>query len=215
MSTKEKAKGLITMGRYIGPKCKLCRREGTQLYLKGDRCLTNKCNLEKPPGMHSWRKPKLSEYGKRLREKQKLKRHYGLFEKQFKSYFKKASRMPGNSGENFIVLLESRLDNIVYRGGIAHSRNHARQMIRHGHITINDKKVDIPSYLLKEGDIISHAVKESSKKIVEKVKESPKRPAPSWLECTEDLKVKVVNKPVRDEVQLDVQDQYIVEFFSR
>ena len=140
------------MARNIGPQCKLCRREGTKLFLKGDRCESAKCALsrrEYPPGQHAWRRRKFSEYGRQLREKQKVKRHYGILERQFRIYFQEAERQKGNTGENLMRILDSRLDNVVYRMGAGLSRAHARQLIRHGHIMVNGKKVNIPAYLVK------------------------------------------------------------------
>ena len=155
------------MGRYLGPSCRLCRREGMKLMLKGDRCVSNKCAVTKrkfPPGQIPKRRAKVSEYGMQLREKQKVKRYYGLMEDQFKRYFELASRKKGITGEILITLLEQRLDNVVYRMHYAASRKMARQLVKHGHITVNEKKVDIPSYLVSEGDSIE--VKEKSKKII-------------------------------------------------
>lgn len=208
------------MGRYTGSVCKLCRREGVKLFLKGARCYGAKCSVDKrdsPPGMHNWRKGKLSEYGKRLREKQKGKRHYGLFEKQFKNYFRKANKQKGNTGENLLTLLEMRLDSVVFRGGFAQSHPQARQIIAHGHIFVNGRKVDIPSYLIKVGDIITPNTRESSKKMIASVvQEGSRLDVPSWLEKSADnLQLKIVNLPARNEVQLEIEEQLIVEFFSR
>lgn len=205
------------MGRYTGATCRLCRRESVQLYLKGHRCYSKQCDVSSPPGMHNWRRSKLSEFGKRLREKQKVKRYYGIYERQFKNYFKIASNEKGNTGENLLVLLERRLDNVVCRGQFATSRATARQLITHGHLLVNGKKVDIPSYLVKDGDVIEPRKKESSKNAVEKNIEAPV-PAgvPSWLELSKEApSIKVVQKPVRDEIQIEVQEQMIVEFCSR
>jgi small subunit ribosomal protein S4 len=205
------------MGRYTGPTCRLCRREGTQLYLKGHRCFGGKCKIESPPGMHNWRKGKLSEFGKRLREKQKVKRYYGIYEKQFKNYFGIASKQKGNTGENLLVILERRLDNVVCRGQFAHTRASARQLIAHGHLLVNGKKVDIPSYLVKAGDVISTKAKENSKNMVVRNLENP-LPAsvPSWLEVDKETPaIKVAQLPNRDEVQIEIQEQMIVEFCSR
>jgi len=205
------------MGRYTGPVCRLCRREGTQLYLKGHRCYKSSCNLDSPPGMHNWRKGKLSEFGKRLREKQKVKRYYGIYEKQFKNYFNEATRQQGNTGENLLVLLERRLDNVICRGQFTHTRASARQLITHGHLLINGKKVDIPSYLVRVGDVIEVKKKESSKNIVVRNIENPTPAAvPSWLEVDKETpSIKVAQLPNRDEIQIEIQDQMIVEFCSR
>lgn len=207
------------MGRYFGPACKLCRREGVKLFLKGERCCGMKCTLEKrnyPPGMHHWRRGKVSEYGKRLREKQKTKRYYGLLEKQFKEYFQIAERQKGNSGTNLMIILERRLDNVVYRGGFAHSHRHARQLINHGHIAINGKRVDIASCLVEVGDVITSVGTESSKKTVQGNVQSVRVDPPSWLEhSAEPPSIKVLNVPVRDEIPIEIDEHLIVEFFSR
>lgn len=207
------------MARYIGPVCKLCRREGVKLYLKGSRCKGPKCTLERrdfPPGVHNWRRGKLSEYGKRFREKQKVKRFYGIFERQFKKYLEAAEKQKGGVGENLLITLERRLDNAVLRGGFALSRPQARQLVRHCHILVNGKEVDIPSYQLREGDVIQPAANESSKKIVEAAIQAYKPELPSWLErSTDGLELKVVHLPARNEIQLDIQEQLIIEFFSR
>lgn len=205
------------MGRYTGPTCRLCRREGTQLYLKGHRCYTKECKLDSPPGMHNWRKGKLSEFGRRLREKQKVKRYYGIMERQFKSYFEKAEKMPGNTGENLLVLHERRLDNVVCRGHFAHSRSSARQLIAHGNILVNGKKIDIPSYLVKVGDVITPKQKDKIKALVQGNVDNPVPAAiPSWLEVSnEALTIKVVQQPSREEIQINIEDQLIVEFCSR
>src|SRR3712207_2701576 len=157
------------MGRYTGPVCRLCRREGLKLFLKGTKCDTPKCPVERRdgvPGMHQYRRGKPSEYSIRLREKQKVKRYYGIFERQFRKYFELASRRPGNTGDALMALLERRLDNVVTRLGFATSRPQARQLIRHGHITINDRKVDIPSYLVRPGETIRAKDREAAKKLV-------------------------------------------------
>ena len=205
------------MGRYTESVCKLCRREGARLYLKGSRCHGGKCSLEKrdyPPGMHNWRRGKISEYGKRLREKQKAKRYYGIFDKAFKKYFHIAEKMKGNTGENLLALLERRLDNAIFRGGFAHSRAQARQMVNHGHITVNGKKVDVASYLIQEGDVIKPREKDASKKMVETVQEARNAETPSWL-STEKNEIKVVQMPTREEVEIEIHEELIVEFFSR
>lgn len=207
------------MGRYTGPVCRLCRREGTKLFLKGDRCQGGKCSLERrdrPPGMHNWRRGKISEYGQRLREKQKVKRYYGVYETQFKNYFKIAAKQKGNTGENLLTLLERRLDNVVCRAGFAYSRPQSRQIIAHGHICVNGKKLDIPSYLVKEGDVISVRKKESSEKLVKTICENHSAEAPSWIEKTPDnVEFKVVSLPVRNEISIKIDEQLIVEFCSR
>jgi len=208
------------MGRYTGPSCRLCRREGIKLMLKGDRCLSSKCAFTKkgnPPGRVPRRRPKSSEYGVQLREKQKVKRYYGIFEKQFKNYFEMASRKKGITGELLLILLEQRLDNIVYRMHFASSRKSARQLVRHGHITVNEKKVDIPSYLVKEGDAIE--VREKSKKmiaILESMKNESRVGTVPWLEVDPDsLKGKYSYVPKREEIDLPVNEQLIVELYSK
>jgi len=208
------------MGRYLGPSCRLCRREGVKLMLKGERCLSNKCPMVKkrtPPGQMPKRRSKLSEYGLQLREKQKVKRYYGLLEKQFKRYFEIASRKKGVTGEILLMLLEQRLDNIVYRMHFAQSRKMARQIIRHGHIMVNGKKVDIPSYLVKENDEIE--VKEKSKKmipILESLKNVSRIGTVPWIEVDADnLKGKFLYVPKREEIDLPVNEQLIVELYSK
>ena len=208
------------MGRYLGPSCRLCRREGMKLMLKGDRCLSNKCAVIKrkfPPGQIPKRRAKVSEYGMQLREKQKVKRYYGLMEDQFKRYFELASRKKGITGEILIMLLEQRLDNIVYRMHYASSRKMARQLVKHGHITVNGNKVDIPSYLATEGDTIE--VKEKSKKIIpvlESMKNISRIGTVPWLEVDPDkLSGKFMYLPKREEIDLPANEQLIVEFYSK
>lgn len=207
------------MGRNIESVCKQCRREGMKLYLKGARCHTAKCSLEKrtaPPGVHNWRKGKLSEYGKRLREKQKVKRYYGLYERQFKLYFQKAALSRGNTGENLLTLLERRLDNVVYRASFGYSRPHSRQLVYHGHVRVNGKKVDLPSYLVKLGDIIEIRNNDNSKKIVETVQQANLHETPSWIEKIDNYSFKVVQMPNRGDIaDIEIHEQWIVEFFSR
>lgn len=208
------------MARYIGPVCRFCRREGQKLFLKGERCYTNKCSIERRqyvPGQHGHERKKLSEYGIHLREKQKAKRFYGVLETQFKKYFKMAARKKGMTGENLLKFLESRLDNVVYRLGFARSRAEARQLVRHGHFTVNGRKVDIPSYLLKPNDVIE--VKESSKGrefFKEILAATEGRVIPKWLNVdTENMKGRVVEEPSREDVDLPVKEQLIVEFYSK
>ncbi len=208
------------MARYTGAVCRLCRREGMKLYLKGDRCYSDKCAFatkQYAPGQHGQSRKKVSEYGIQLREKQKVRRIYGVAENQFRLYFDKAERQQGVTGENLLRLLELRLDNTVYRLGMASSRVDARQLVRHGHFTVNGKKVNIPSFLVKPGQVIS--VKEASRK-------SPKfeeiaaaiahRNAPQWLELDkENLVGKVVALPNREDIDLPINEQLIVELYSR
>ena len=209
------------MARHIDPKCKLCRRETVKLYLKGDRCETAKCSITKrkslPGGRQSRRGRKLSSYGIHFREKQKLKRFYGVFERQFRNYYYKAERKEGNTGENLLILLERRLDNVLYHFGYGHSRSHARQVINHGHITVNGRKVDIPSFLVKQGDVIKTVNKEDGINMIKMNVESNKdRKQPSWLDRGDnDLDVRVLQLPNRDEVSIDIQEQLVVELCSK
>ena len=209
------------MARYTDSVCRLCRREGTKLFLKGDRCYGAKCAVTKrhtPPGQHGQaRARKQSEYGVQLREKQKCRRTYGVLESQFRQYFEMASNMRGVTGENMLVLLERRLDNVVYRLGLGESRPMARQLVLHGHIRVNGKKVDIASYLLKVGDVIT--VREASRDVpaFKSVREQGTgKTAPKWLELNaEQLTGKVVALPQRDDIDLTIEEHLIVEFYSR
>jgi len=209
------------MARYTGPVCRLCRREGTKLYLKGDRCYSDKCAVDRrsyAPGQHGHNtRRKVSEYGLQLREKQKTRRIYGVLENQFRLYFAKADRQKGITGENLLRLLERRLDNVIFRLGFAASRTEARQLVRHGHYTINGKKVDIPSYLVKVGEAI--AVKEESKsspKFKEIAEIVEHKTAPAWLEKDASaMQGRVVALPSRGDVDLPVQEHLIVELYSR
>lgn len=208
------------MARYTGAVCRLCRREGMKLYLKGDRCYSDKCALTNKayaPGQHGQSRKKPSEYGIQLREKQKVRRIYGIQERQFRNYFEKAERQKGVTGENLLRLLERRLDNVVYRLGMASSRVDARQLVRHGHFTVNGKKVNIPSFLVEEGQVI--AAKEGSKsspKFVGIADAITHRTAPAWLELDkENLVGRVVSLPNREDVDLPITEQLIVELYSR
>ena len=208
------------MARYIGPVCRLCRREGMKLFLKGERCYTEKCGIEKrntPPGQHGrLRKAKLAGYGLQLREKQKVKRIYGVLEDQFRRYFEAADRTRGITGETLLQLLERRLDNAVYRMGFATSRPQGRQLVRHGHFMVNGKKVDIPSYSLKQGDVVS--VRTSSKEnasILHAVGEVKGRGIPEWISLEGELGARVVSLPTREQINLPVQEQLIVELYSK
>ena len=208
------------MARYTGPSCKLCRREKTKLFLKGDRCLNGKCSLEKrptAPGQHGAANVKVKEYGKQLREKQKAKRYYGLQEGQFKSYFKEADRVEGVTGENLLILLERRFDNVVYRMGMAESRKEARQLVLHGHFRVNGKKATIPSMLLKKGDVITvREESRSSAKIKELVEGLDSRIAPKWLVVDKDaVKATIDTLPVRDDIDFPFEEQLIVELYSK
>lgn len=210
------------MARYTGPVCRLCRRQGTKLFLKGERCYTEKCPVEKkatPPGKSSQgRRPrKLSNYAIQLKEKQKMKDMYGLLEKQFSNLFVKAEKKHGVTGENFIQFLERRLDNIVYRLGFADSRAKARQIVKHSHILVNGKKVNIPSYMAEINDIIE--IKKKSQSIIEfkELKEGEREAnVPSWLEADiNNLKGKVVKLPSKDDIDLPVDEKLVVEYYSR
>jgi small subunit ribosomal protein S4 len=206
------------MARYTGPSCRICRREGVKLYLKGDRCYTGKCSYsrrEYAPGQHGQQRKKMSEYAVQLREKQKARKFYGVLESQFRNYFERAVKSKGVTGQALLQLLESRFDNMVFRMGFAASRPEARQLVRHGHFTINGKKVDIPSYLLKVGDSI--AVKEKSRSVesIKAVQEST-RALPKWLELNkDDLVGKVLALPLREEIDLPVREHYIIELYSK
>ena len=210
------------MARYTGPSCRLCRREGTKLYLKGERCLTGKCAVARragAPGQHGAQNKKLKEYGMQLREKQKAKRIYGVQEKQFKNLFAKADRKEGQTGENLLILLERRLDNTVFRMGMAENRIEARQLVLHGHFNLNGKKVTIPSMSVKVGEVI--AVKESSRSS-EKIKglmealESRKSSVPKWLDVdTTNATATVVAMPQRDDVDFPFEEHLIVELYSK
>src|SRR6476619_504713 len=209
------------MARYIGPVCRLCRREGMKLFLKGERCYTEKCAIEKrnvPPGQHGRaRKAKMVGYGIQLREKQKVKRTYGVLENQFRRYFEEADRRKGITGELLLQQLERRLDNVIYRLGFATSRPQARQLVRHGHFTINGKKVDIPSYSVKPGDVV--AVRQSSRKnasIAHALEEVKGRGVPEWLVFdSEGLSARIGSVPTREQINLPVQEQLIVELYSK
>lgn len=208
------------MARYTGPSCKLCRREGMKLYLKGERCYKDKCGVEKkgyPPGQHGQLKKKLSDYGVQLREKQKVKRIYGLLESQFRLYFERATKMKGITGENLLQLLERRLDNAVYRAGFASSRAQARQLVRHNHFTVNGKKVNIPSYLLKVGDVIELREKSRDNKlIVESLETSEGRGTADWMSIDKAAFKAVVNRlPERSDIGYDIQEHLIVELYSK
>ena len=210
------------MGRYTGPTCRLCRREGVKLMLKGARCDSAKCPLERqwrnaPPGMHSWRRRRGSEYAVRLREKQKVKRFYGIFERQFRRYFKMAEREKTNTGVALLRLLERRLDNVVYKLGFAPSRAAARQTITHGHIYVNGRKASSPSMLVKVGDKISVKPSEKSQKLIrQRLEEIGEPSVQNWLKLdTAKLEGTVVAMPSRDDVTIPVEENLIVEFCSR
>lgn len=208
------------MARYIGPSCRLCRRENMELFLKGDRCYTDKCALKRrnyPPGQHGQGRTKVSDYGLQLREKQKAKRLYGLMEKQFRGYFERADRMKGVTGANLLLLLERRLDNVVYRLGFANSRAEARQLVRHGHFTLNNRKATIPSMQIKAGDLIT--LKNKSRSIAsfnDALESVVRRGIPQWLELDRDaFKGTVKLLPVREDITTPIQEQLIVELYSK
>jgi len=209
------------MGRYLGPKCKLCRREGTKLFLKGARCYSKKCSLERksyPPGQKSRRyRSKQSDYAIHLREKQKTKRMYGLLEKQFKNFFKKAEDFPGVTGENLLRLLETRLDNVIFRMGFAPSRNAARHLINHGHILVDGKKVDIPSYVVSEEQTIEINKKSRQIPIIQEAMEAHKSLDQfGWLEVQSDnFKGVVKSLPGEEQLPQDIDVRLIVEFYSK
>ena len=208
------------MARYTEAVCRQCRREGQKLFLKGDRCYTQKCAIDcrsYAPGQHGQGRSKTSEYGSQLREKQKVRRYYGVLEKQFRGYFVMAEKRPGMTGENLLSILETRLDNVVYRLGFAMSRAEARQMVSHGHFTVNGRKVNIPSYQVKPGMVIT--LKESSRgleKIKANIEANSSRPAPKWLEYDANNQIaKVVGVPARDDIDLPIEEHLIVELYSK
>ncbi len=210
------------MARYTGAACRLCRREGTKLFLKGDRCYSDKCALTRrasAPGQHGQgnSRRRVKEYGLQLREKQKAKRYYGILEKQFKNYFVKADKKPGQTGENLLTMIETRLDNVVYRMGLASSRREARQLVFHGHFTVNGKKVDIPSALVKVGDVIT--VKDSSRKsekIKSLIENIGSRPVPAWISVdNQNASATIVALPTRADIDFPFEEHLIVELYSK
>lgn len=206
------------MAKYTNADCKLCRREGAKLFLKGERCSTKKCAMDRrpvAPGMHGVTRKKASEYNVQLREKQKVKRAYGLLEKQFRAYYEEAERLNGVTGENMLALIEKRLDNVVYRMGIDSSRAQSRQVVNHGHITVNGKTVDIPSYQVKPGDVI--AVKENKKEnALFKELRGAKIVMPKWVEFdTENFTGKILDNPKREDIDLNINEQLIIELYSK
>lgn len=208
------------MARYIDAKCKLCRREGERLFLRGARCHSVKCAIARrphPPGAKSFRRKRMSEYGTQLREKQKAKRIYGVLEHQFKRFFSMASRQKGSTGENLMVILERRLDNVVFLAGFAESRAQARQMLSHGHIQVNGKKVSIPSYLVRTEDVVAPLTREASQKLVSGHLEITKgEGVPPWLVCDpKKPEVKVLRLPQTDEFSNQIQSQLIVELLAK
>jgi len=208
------------MARYTGADCRLCRREGIKLFLKGDRCYSDKCGVEKrpyPPGQAGKKRPRDSEYRVQLREKQRTKRIYGLLEKQFRGYYTIASRQTGITGENLLRILESRLDNVVYRLGFAKSRDEARQIVRHGHIVVNGHRVDIPSYRVRPGEVIAVAEKSKNMLMIKTALiASEKIEVSGWLEVDiEKLQGKILSLPTREQIDCPVREQLIVELYSK
>lgn len=209
------------MGRYTGPKCRLCRREGMKLFLKGARCESEKCAIARrdyPPGQVSFRRGKVSSYGVSLREKQKVKRHYGVFERQFRRCFHIAASSKGNTGERLMTLFERRLDNVVFRLGWAASRAEARQLVVHGHINVGGRRVNVPGRMAKAGEEIAVRENPRARKLTgRRLEEFKGRPRPAWLELAEgdEFKARVVSLPVRDDVSIPVREQLIVELLSR
>lgn len=206
------------MARYTDASCRLCRREGQKLFLKGERCYSTKCAFEKrphPPGQHGQSRKKISEYGLQLREKQKAKRFYGVLETQFRNYFDKAAKKKGITGENLLVMLETRLDNVVFRMGFSSSRKEARQLVVHGHFTLNGKKVNVPSMAVKAGDVIQVKEKSTSSPKFKEIKDMSIS-VPSWITVdVSKLEGKVVAMPTRDEIDTPVAEHLIVELYSK
>ena len=208
------------MARYTGPSCRLCRREGRKLFLKGDRCTSDKCAVVKrnsAPGQHGTSRKKVEEYGRQLREKQTTRRYYGVLEKQFKKYYEKAEKKPGITGENLLSILETRLDNVVYRMGMASSHKEARQLVLHAHFRLNGKKVNIPSMLVKPGDVITLREKSrESAKIKELIERMQTAVVPKWLDVDRaNVVAKVVAVPAREDIDFDFNEQLIVELYSK
>lgn len=208
------------MARYTDAVCRLCRREGTKLFLKGERCYSDKCSVQRrsyAPGQHGQGRKKLSEYGMQHREKQKARRYYGVLESQFAKYFEMAEKMPGKTGEGLLQILETRLDNVVYRAGFAMSRPEARQLVRHGHFTVNGHRVNIPSYLVKAGDIVEICEKSRGKdKLKNVIEANSARPVVKWLDVNaEQGSCKVQSLPERSDIDLQLEEHLIVELYSK
>ena len=210
------------MARYTGPACRLCRREGTKLFLKGERCFSDKCAVARrgqAPGQHgvAGGRKRTKEYGLQLREKQKAKRYYGILEKQFKTYFVKADKKPGQTGENLLTTIERRLDNVVYRMGMAESRRDARQLVIHGHFRVNGKKVDIPSVILKKGDVITlREASRKSEKIKMLIENISARQVPAWIDMDkENIQATISELPTRADVDFPIEEHLIVELYSK
>ena len=208
------------MARYTGPACKLCRREGTKLFLKGDRCLSGKCALDRRPnvpGPHTSNRKAPKEYGMQLREKQKARRYYGVLEKQFKGYYEKAEKMEGITGENLLILLERRLDNVVYRMGMADSRREARQLVIHGHFRLNGQKVNVPSMIVRAGDVVTlREASRSSEKFKTLIEGLNTRVIPKWIDLDKDQVIAKINAlPTREDVDFPFEEHLIVELYSK
>ena len=210
------------MAKYTGPACRLCRREGTKLFLKGDRCFSDKCSVSRraqAPGQHGvgTGRKRVKEYGLQLREKQKAKRYYGILEKQFKNYFVKADKKEGQTGENLLTMIERRLDNVVYRMGMAGSRREARQLVRHGHFRVNGRKGDIPSYITKKGDVITlREQSRKSPKIKMLVENISARSVPAWISIDkENIQATITALPVRTDIDFPIEEHLIVELYSK
>ncbi len=207
------------MATYREAKCRLCRREGGKLFLKGDKCYNGKCPFEKrptPPGVHGAGRKKVSEYGQQLREKQKVKRIYGVQEGQFRAYYERADKMKGITGENMLSLLERRLDNVIFRMGIGGSRAQARQLVSHGHFLVNGKKVNVPSYIVKAGDVICVKENKTSNKYFETIKTAKVSNLPKWLEFDpEKLQGKIISLPEREDIDSQISEHMIVELYSK
>jgi small subunit ribosomal protein S4 len=208
------------VARNLGPVCRLCRREGLKLFLKGERCYSDKCAIERrnyPPGAHGQARTRFSEFAIRLREKQKVKRIYGLQEKQFEAYFEEANRLPGNTGESLLVLLERRLDNVIYRLGFASSLAQSRQLVRHGHYQVNGKKVTVPSYLIAVGDVVSIAEASRTKKVIaEAIEMAQRRGVPPWMALErEQFRGSLRTLPARGDLTMPISEKLIVEHYSR
>jgi len=207
------------MARYTGPVCRLCRREGQKLYLKGDKCYTDKCPVSKrnfPPGQHGQSRKKVTEYGLQLREKQKVRRFYGIQESQMRKYFDMADRMQGITGENLLRLLELRLDNVVYRMGFAASRAEARQLVTHGHFVVNGRKMDIPSSILKVGDVIEVKSRSKNSPKFKEAVENHRGNTVGWLDvATEEMKGRIVTEPTREDIDIPIEEHLIVELYSK
>jgi small subunit ribosomal protein S4 len=208
------------MSRYIGADCRLCRVEKMKLFLKGSKCLSEKCPVERrpyPPGEHGRARRRILGYGIQLREKQRLKRYYGMTERQFRIFFQRAERKRGITGENLLTMLERRLDNVVFLTGFSHSRVHARQLITHGHYLVNDRKVNIPSFLVNKGDVVSFKEKSMKNEELKALVESNKNKAvPSWIEAdAEKMEAKILAFPTREDITLPVEEHLVVELFSK